>query len=568
MGNKNASAPPQVLLPVSGSTQFDALQFPPVPTFTHFHVQDFLQWAQTHPIQAFLVAVSSTEHMNYCCAVIRDHSARCIPIRCMEASSASLATAWEQARRDVRSTTSAQVISQRGSRGGLRLRPGSRPTTFAVFGWCSFCARVLLDAGFNANTLDHHGRTALHEASSADYTDNITNVQLLLRAGADPNKRGSARVVPLLAAAAAGESIRIVDALLRAGADPTLTWDVSDKGPPVTAAEVSHRFCSVTSIPALLTQKAAEHVLEALLRDTHSYFSLLRLPGDEDGTRNTIVGALALFCAWEQARPAHQAGVLCEDRVGRSAGEFELLSLLHGAIHGEKECTRVAALLRLKVGTRTMFDSYGVLHCNDCLEVFKLCLRCSMALVEAGFPLNTRDYLGQTPLIASLSGVCDTSDNALYLIAQGAWVNMPDCRGNVPIAHATMNGKLPAVRALVAAGARLDWVVHVSCNDGGKKDCSLLEIAVNARKPRTAAFLEYAMARALLEAHRARDTCYLSVLPERALIDLVAQCLCGRPCLEDLSGETDEMPPMHGRATIHSRRGAPASDMQMVCPQQ
>lgn len=115
----------------------------------------------------------------------------------------------------------------RGDRGAVRrhLRADGALDAVGVHGWTALgaacfrkrwdIARDLVAAG--ASTVSPHRAAPLNLAALHDHT---ATLELLLRAGADPNARsGCARETALQVAARAG-SLRAVRLLLRAGADP------------------------------------------------------------------------------------------------------------------------------------------------------------------------------------------------------------------------------------------------------------------------------------------------------------------------------------------------------------
>jgi len=92
-------------------------------------------------------------------------------------------------------------------------------------------ARSALQGHQSANDADRDGTSALHWAVLQDRRDLI---ELLLRAGANPNAKNRYGVTPLSVACENG-SQAIVDALLKAGADPNVAL-VSGETPLMTAA--------------------------------------------------------------------------------------------------------------------------------------------------------------------------------------------------------------------------------------------------------------------------------------------------------------------------------------------
>lgn len=108
----------------------------------------------------------------------------------------------------------------------------------------------LIDAGSNPNYVDDAGFPSLIAAlSTSRRSDKLEIVQLLIDRGADLAMRGINDWTPLHYAASAGD-LAAVQLLLKAGADPQLRSRIDNLGTPQDEAEAA----GFTEIEALLAQ--------------------------------------------------------------------------------------------------------------------------------------------------------------------------------------------------------------------------------------------------------------------------------------------------------------------------
>jgi uncharacterized protein len=110
------------------------------------------------------------------------------------------------------------------------------PLEYAIY-WSpiAFISKMM-DEGSNPNYDDHSGFPAIIAALSADRSDRLEIVRVLINRGADPNGRGVNDWTPLHHAV----SLRDIDAirlLLAAGACPTLKTRIDDRATALEAAE-------------------------------------------------------------------------------------------------------------------------------------------------------------------------------------------------------------------------------------------------------------------------------------------------------------------------------------------
>jgi len=129
-------------------------------------------------------------------------------------------------------------------------------------------ARRLLDerAVADVDALDAYGTTALQYAVSNRH-DAV--VDLLLRAGADPDARGAAGAAPLHAAARASASARVARILVEAGADVN-AFDRFGKTPLHTAAE----YCRTREVSDVLLERGADPAAKDAAGDTPMHVAI------------------------------------------------------------------------------------------------------------------------------------------------------------------------------------------------------------------------------------------------------------------------------------------------------
>jgi len=271
-------------------------------------------------------------------------------------------------------------------------------------------ARAALQARQSADDADREGTSALHWAVLADRTD---LVELLLRAGANPNAKNRYGVTPLSIACENGNT-SVVDALLKAGSDPNLAL-VSGETPLMTAARTGNS----AAVALLLAHKVPVDAREPVRQQT----------------------ALMWAAAEDNAAAAELLVRAGADLKARSKGG--LTPLLFAARDGRIQTAR--ALLeagadvndRLPDGTSALV--VAVMNANYQMAAF---------LLERGANPNA-DAQGWT---------------ALHQIAvsrkPNTGINLP---GPVPTGNVS---SLDLVRTLVAKGADIDAPVQKEIKDG------------------------------------------------------------------------------------------------------
>jgi len=328
----------------------------------------------------------------------------------------------------------------------------------------------------NRDTL---GNTPLHKAVESA---NLTEVQRLLAAKADPNALNRYRVSPLAIAVLHGHT-SIVTALLAAGADANT---VQGEGEPVmlTAA----RSGNVELVRALITAGGDVNSRErfygqtplmwAALEDHADVIGVLVEAGADVNARANILEGEPTWRYGRDSRNGINGEALQNFNTNFSKGG--LTALMYAARQGSSEA--VKALMDKGANADTTDpEGFSALH----LAIMNARFDAAAALVEKGADVNQVDRNGQTPLYAltdvrsllwaynrptpRAQNVTGSLDLAKLLIAKGAKVDAkltgparrPLGGGGAPIAgrgatafmRAAVTSDLPMMRLLLEHGA-------------------------------------------------------------------------------------------------------------------
>jgi ankyrin repeat protein len=366
----------------------------------------------------------------------------------------------------------------------------------AVQGRDASAARTLLQQHVDVNTPQPDGTTALHWAT---HWDDLDFVDLLLKAGANPNAVNDLGVPPLSLACTNG-STRVVARLLAGGANPEGALRTGE-----SALMNASRGGSLELVQLLLTHHANVNVVERVRGQTALMWAaaashpdiveLLIRSGADVHARSTRGFTPLLFAA--------RAGDLASARAlvagGADVNEAEpVIPLPPGADANETLPTGNSALL---LASASMNATSGFEYAltvkpggHEAVALF---------LLEKGADLTKADTIGATPLHAAVQ----TNKLALVkaLLAHGADPNArltkapPPLRGDfqaynqyvgaTPLWYAA-NARYPDVdilRALIAAGADTRVVVQ----DGTTALMAAVGMAQNdARRANEAAALD------------------------------------------------------------------------------
>jgi ankyrin repeat protein len=231
----------------------------------------------------------------------------------------------------------------------------------------------------DVNQRSADGTTALHWAV---YNDDVTLVERLLAAGADPNARNDYNSMPLAEAAVVGNAA-VIKKLLKAGADVE-----SANADGQTALMIVARSSNVEAAKLLLKAGAKANALE------------------------TWRGQTALMWAAAQSQP----------------GMVRLL-IAHGA---EVNARSSPTNIERQVTAEPRMQQRPPGELTPLLYAARSgCLECAKELVRGGADINLPDPEGITPLI--MAGLNLSFDVAAFLVKEGAELNVWDTWGRSPL---------------------------------------------------------------------------------------------------------------------------------------
>lgn len=286
--------------------------------------------------------------------------------------------------------------------------------------------RRLIDAGAGLQPADGYGRTALTMAACMNPNLALPPgpnerrralVQLLLKAGAEPDASSQETQSALLVAAGQGDGPVVAD-LLEAGASPDRT-DESGETALMHAAR-----SGVTDVVELLIGSG----LDVNAIDANEMTPLMHAA--QHG-RAAAIRALMDAGADIGAKTAGGTTVILNYSVLLEHPSTVLKALLEaGADPNTRDSDGGAPLILASYGPDT-----------SRLE----------ALLEFGADVNVQDRAGNTPLLnASNNGY---ADGVSFLLQAGAAVNAADTSGTTPLASAARNGHSDVVALLLRSGA-------------------------------------------------------------------------------------------------------------------
>jgi ankyrin repeat protein len=361
--------------------------------------------------------------------------------------------------------------------------------------------RRLLAAGADPGARGHRGRGPL---VGAIYRDHLDVVELLIAAGADVGAVDDVNWSPLTYAANHGRR-EVAAALLRAGAVGRLDRD----GAKTVLVHAAHTHLA----------DVARAVVEAFAPSTARLAPLAAIArGDVEGLRRLIAGGLSLdakdplakrpLLAWaallgtvDIVRELLAAGADVNVKAGRltplaiayergDAAVVELLLAAGADVDAKADSSPQVSLIAhavdrgdaafvhrlLAEGAKPSFTALHIAIRTRNEEFARL-------LVEAGAPLDTRDFFDRTlviwasmneqPRVARLMLERGANPNGKYdrtpalswavvtanreaidaLLGAGASPDAPDEDRNAPLHHAARMGDVEVTRALLAAGA-------------------------------------------------------------------------------------------------------------------
>ena len=338
-------------------------------------------------------------------------------------------------------------------------------------------ALAAIEDGVDVTARGPDGATALHYAV---YHDNVALVERLIKAGADVRSANEYGATPMSEAAVVGDA-RVIEALLAAGAD------VESRGPDgQTALMVVARSANTDAAEVLLSHGADPNARERWREQTALMWAAAQ-------NQPAMVKLLIAHGADVDARSAvnHWPREVTAEprRMYRPFGG--LTPLLFAAREGCVECAR--ALVEGGANLN-LSDPKGVTPLFLAIDNFHFDL--AKYLIEAGANPNKWDWWGRTPLYSAVDldtlphggrpdrpSVDATTSLTIIemLLDKGAfpnvqlklyapWRHIGDDRGcdnmlttgATPLLRAAKTFDAPAMRLLIAHGAKLDLP-----NEGG-----------------------------------------------------------------------------------------------------
>ena len=278
-----------------------------------------------------------------------------------------------------RSLSYAQTVvgeqTQRAGREELNytvLRGGATPLLFAARVGDVASARLLLDAGADANDSQPDGVSALVLAA---HSGNGTVAALLLEHGADPNALGSGYTA--LHAAVLRSDLNLVKTLLAHGANPNLRMT---KGTPM------RRDTTDWNLPKTLIG-STPYLLGAKFLEPDILPVLVQSGGDPHATMPDGTDALMLAAGMGSSKTASRRGIETID-FGKVEPESRVRETVAAviAIGGDVNATSRTGDTALHVAAALGYDTVVQL------------------LVEKGASVNVRNARGITPLAAAMFG--------------------------------------------------------------------------------------------------------------------------------------------------------------------
>ncbi len=280
---------------------------------------------------------------------------------------------------------------------------------------------------------------------------NLARVKKALAAGADVNDEDEDGHTPLMAAAWRGD-LKIVQLLVAAGADPN-RWGQGDT-PLNRAASGGHRevFNYLREIVSEETRKAVTE--EELARGEK------RRVREEDTVVEPFISA-AMMGKMEQVEAGLAAGVDV-DAIG-SNGQT---ALHYAAFYGRMPVLERLLAANADVNVRSDEDGLGKAESTPLVLVASSFFAPNrpeviQRLVDAGADLNARDNAGMTALMRAIEGARPFPDAVEALIAAGANLDIVNIQGNTALMYAVFRRRDELVTVLRDAGASEAGVANV-----------------------------------------------------------------------------------------------------------
>ncbi|MFD3486634.1 ankyrin repeat domain-containing protein [Streptomyces sp. NPDC058665] len=292
----------------------------------------------------------------------------------------------------------------------------------------------------------------------------------LLRAGADPNQRGTDGLTPLMIAAGLGQSY-MVDLLVAAGAD---VFSV-ERRMGATALHKAAQSGNVDVIGSLLDHGAFIDQQSPVLGNTALTDAVLHKNAEAVGLLLQRGAKVTIKNIWQQTAldVARSDGLdaiaaLIEAQVERNEEAVGALKLVAAAKANDP--AEVARLIAAKVALNERVpmvgnpdDNYtplGIAARDGHTEVVHLLIKAGADLdriigLMGGTALHDATYFGHADIIRALTQVSRNADKAVPDIdATGPY------NGLCALHDGVWHGHLEVVKALVEAGARLDLRGH------------------------------------------------------------------------------------------------------------
>lgn len=413
-----------------------------------------------------------------------------------------------------------KLLLERGAELDLPDTAGRTALWHAVIANARKSIKLLLDVGANVNMKDKRGYTPLHLSSFA--SPDVRTMKRLLSAGANTKARNIHMQTPLHTAAIYGTAEQ-VDVLLRAGADPRAK-DSSNLIPLWSC--VSNPNAS--SIRRVLKKFGGEWTVRALnksnCRNTYPLFAKAVLSCTDHGFLQELIddgaeinikypdGTTPLILAVRARNESAVRFLLKKGADPNMSNEDQATPLMLSLVYHNDRCT----LALLEHGVDLSKTDHFHLTALDYAILQESRKKIFLALLDAGANVNTADILGNTAVFRATK--CKESFYLRELVKRGANVNTVGDGSVSPIFLAVMTGRSAAVRILLDAGA--------NANERLPEGESLLSYAVHSGSLTITRYIldampnspssEVAVREALIAAQKSHDQSIIKLLKKKS----------------------------------------------------